>query len=74
MICFMIFGIKICRKTPKTLTIQKLDCCDKLSVTSFAAALKPNAFDVLNYKRWRDRMIHWLTAMNIIHVMNGKPE
>jgi hypothetical protein len=50
MICFMIFGIKICCKMPKTLTIQKLDCCDRLSITSFAAALKPNAFDGSNYK------------------------
>jgi hypothetical protein len=25
MICFMIFGIKICHKMPKTLTIKKLD-------------------------------------------------
>jgi hypothetical protein len=74
MICFMIFGIKICRKMPKNLTIQKLDCCDRLSVTSFAVALKSNAFDGSNYKRWRDRMILWLTAMNIIHVTNGKPE
>jgi hypothetical protein len=46
----MIVGIKICRKMPKTLTIQKLDCYDRLSVTSFAAALKPNAFDRSNYK------------------------
>jgi hypothetical protein len=74
MICFMIFGIKICRKIPKTLTIQKLDCCDRFSVTSFAVALKPNTFDRSNYKRWCDRMILWLTAMNIIHVENGKPE
>jgi hypothetical protein len=50
MICFMIFGIKICRKMTKTLTIQKLDCCDRLSVTSFVAAFKPNAFDGSNYK------------------------
>jgi hypothetical protein len=50
MICFMIFGIKIYRKIPKSLTIQKLECCDRLSVTSFAAALKPNAFDGSNYK------------------------
>jgi hypothetical protein len=50
MICFMIFEIKICRKMLKSLTIQKLDCCDRLSVTSFAAALKPNAFDGSNYK------------------------
>jgi hypothetical protein len=74
MICFMIFGIKISRKMPKNLTIQKLDCCDRLSITSFAAALKPNAVDGSNYKQWRDRMILWLTAMNIIHVTNGKPE
>jgi hypothetical protein len=51
MICFMIFGIKICHKMPKSLTIQKLDCCDRLSVTSFVDALKPNAFDGSNYKR-----------------------
>jgi hypothetical protein len=70
----MIFGIKICHKMPKSLTIQKLDCCDRLSVTSFVAALKSNAFDGSNYKRWCDRMILWLTAMNIIHVANGKPE
>jgi hypothetical protein len=74
MIFFMIFGIKIYRKMLKSLTIQKLDRCDRLSVTSFAAALKPNAFDGSNYKRWCDRMILWLTAMNIIHVANGKPE
>jgi hypothetical protein len=43
-------------------------------VTSFAAALKPNAFDGSNYKRCRDRMILWLTSMNIIHVANGKTE
>jgi hypothetical protein len=36
---------------PKTLTILKLDCCDRLSVTGFIAALKPNAFDGSNYKR-----------------------
>jgi hypothetical protein len=50
MICFTIFGIKICHKMPKNLTFQKLDCCDRLLVTSFAAALKPNAFDGSNYK------------------------
>jgi hypothetical protein len=59
---------------PKTLTIQKHDCCDRLSVTSFVAVLKPNAFDGSNYKRWCDWMILWLTAMYIIHVANGKPE
>jgi membrane protease YdiL (CAAX protease family) len=29
MIYLMDFGIKICRKMPKLLTIQKLDCCDR---------------------------------------------
>jgi hypothetical protein len=73
-IYLMAFGIKIYRKMPKILTIQKLDCCDRLSFTSFAAALKPNAFDGSKYKRWRDRMILWLTTINIIHVTKGKPE
>jgi hypothetical protein len=74
MIYLMAFGIKIYRKMPKILTIQKLDRCDRLWVTSFATALKPNAFDVSNYKWWCDRMILWLTAMNIIHVAKGKLE
>jgi hypothetical protein len=74
MIYLMDFGIKIYHKMPKILTIQKLDCYDRLSVTSFTVALKPNAFDGSNYKWWRDRMILWLTAMNIIHVTKGKPE
>jgi hypothetical protein len=50
MIYFMIFGLKICCKMHKSLTIQKLDCCDRLSITSFAATLKSNAFDGSNYK------------------------
>jgi hypothetical protein len=74
MIFLLDSGIKIYCKMHKHLTIQKLDCCDRLSVTSFAAALKPNAFDGSNYKQWRDRMILWLTAMNIIHVTKGKTE
>jgi hypothetical protein len=74
MIFLLDFGIKIYRKMPKLLTIQKLDCCDRLLVTSFAAALKPNAFDGSNYKWWRYRMILWLIAMNIIHVTKEKPE
>jgi hypothetical protein len=74
MIFLLDFGIKIYHKMPKLLTIQKLDCCDRLSVTSFAAVPKQNAFDGSNYKRWHDRMILWLTAMIIIHVAKGKPE
>jgi hypothetical protein len=74
MIYLLAFRIKIYRKMPKNLTIQKLDCCDRLSITSFAVALKPNAFDESNYKWWHDRMILWLTAMNIIHIVKGKPK
>jgi protein associated with RNAse G/E len=33
-----------------------------------------NNVDGSNYKRWRDTMILWLTAMNIIHVVKGNPE
>jgi hypothetical protein len=74
MIFLLDFEIKIYCKMPKPLTIQKLDCCDRLSVTSFVATFKLNAFDRSNYKRWCDRMILWLTAMNIIHVVKGKAE
>jgi hypothetical protein len=38
---------------------------DRLSVTSFAATLKPNVFDGSNYKRWKQRVTYWLTAMSI---------
>jgi hypothetical protein len=74
MVYLMDFGIKIYRKMPKFLRIQKLDCCDRFPVSSFAATLKLNNVDGSNYKRWRDTMILWLTAMNIIHVVKGNPE
>jgi hypothetical protein len=74
MVFLLDFGIKIYHKMLKLLTIQKLNCCNRPSVTSFAAALKSNAFDGSNYKRWRDRMILWFTAMNIIHVAKLKLE
>jgi hypothetical protein len=60
------FRIKIYRIVPKFSTIQKLECCDRLSVTSFVVALKPNAFDGSNYKWCHNRRILWLTATNII--------
>ena len=68
------FGIKIYRILPKFLTIQKPDSVNRLSVASFAASIKPNTFDGSNYKRWRERVTLWLTAMNIMHVVQGKPE
>jgi hypothetical protein len=74
MLFLLDFRIKMYYKMPKLLSIQKLDCRDRLPVTSFAVVLNPNAFDGSNYKQWRDRMILWLTAMNIIHVVKGKPK
>jgi hypothetical protein len=66
-------GIKICRKLPRKLTIQKPYLFNRLSVAGFAASIKPNSFDGSNYKRWRERVTLWLTAMNIMHVAQGKP-
>ena len=68
------FGIKIYRNMPRILTIQKPYIVDRLSVSSFAASIKPNVFDGSNYKRWRERLTLWLTAMNVMHVVAGKPE
>ncbi|WVZ61407.1 hypothetical protein U9M48_011286, partial [Paspalum notatum var. saurae] len=43
--------------------------------SGFASSLKPQTpFDGSNYKRWRAKMVLWLTAMNIMHVAQGKPE
>jgi len=68
------FGIKIYRNMPRILTIQKPYIVDRLSVSSFAASIKPNVFDGSNYKRWREWLTLWLTAMNVMHVVAGKPE
>ena len=51
------FGIKIYRKLPIFLTIQKPDLVNRLSVSSFAATIKPPPFDGSNYKRWQERLI-----------------
>ena len=68
------FGIKIYRKMPRFLTIQKPDLVNRLSVSSFAATIKPPPFDDSNYKRWRERLILWLTALRMMHVKEDKPE
>src|SRR6185295_7165158 len=70
----LIFGIKIYRKLPRYLTIQKPNCVNRLSVSSFAASIKPSPFDGSNYKRWQERLILWLTLSRVIHVKEGKPE
>ena len=70
----IIFGIKIYRKLPSSLTIQKPDYVNRLSVSSFAATIKSPPFDGSNYKRWQERLILWLTISRVIHVKEGKPE
>ena len=57
----------------KFLTIQKPNIRN-FSVSGFAATLKPDHFDGSNYKRWRVRMILWLTTMSCYHATEEKPE
>jgi len=70
----VIFGIKIYRKLPSYLTIQKPDLVNRLSVSSFAATIKPPPFDGSNYKCWQERLILWLTVLSVMHVKEGKPK
>ena len=44
----VIFGIKIYQKLPSFLTIQKPELVNRLSVSSFAATIKPPPFDGSN--------------------------
>ena len=70
----VIFGIKIYRKLPSYLTIQKPNLVNRLSVSSFAATIKPPPFDGSNYKCWQERLILWLTILRVIHVKEDKPK
>ena len=72
MFFYMNLWIKIYQKILLISKIQKPDFRN-FSATGFAVALKPNVFDGTNYKRWRAKMILWLTIMNIYHVALGKP-
>jgi hypothetical protein len=60
-------------KMLKFLTIQKHDI-RQFFVSGFAAVLKTDDFDGTNYKRWRAKMVLWLTAMNCYYVTQRKPE
>ncbi|XP_066167044.1 uncharacterized protein [Oryza sativa Japonica Group] len=71
MFIVLIFWIKICRIITKFPTIQKLD--RSFLVVSFAASLKPHAFDGSNYKKWKARALLWLTVMQCFFVSRGKP-
>ena len=70
MFFYMNLWIKIYRKIILISSIQKPDF-STFSATGFAAALKPIVFYGTNYKRWRAKMILWLTAMNVYHVALG---
>jgi hypothetical protein len=61
------FYIKLNIKIPNFPTIQT-HVIRQFSVSGFVPVLKPNAFDVSNYKRWPIRMILWLTAMSCYHI------
>src|SRR6266542_1148271 len=54
-------------------TIQKPDY-RQFSPIGFAAALRPPPFEGVHYKRWRTRVILWLTTMRCFEVSRGKPE
>jgi hypothetical protein len=70
----VIFWIKLKLKMPISPTIQKPDI-RHFSVSGFAITLKPSEpFDGTFYKRWRSKMILWLTAMNCYHAVQGKLE
>jgi hypothetical protein len=69
----LFFGIKLCRKLSKFLTIQKPNI-RQFSLSGFAAALKANQFDGKNFMIWCARMELWLTAMNCYHAAQGWPE
>jgi hypothetical protein len=63
----VIFSIKLKLKMHVSLTIQKPDL-RHFSVSGCADALKPSEpFDGTFYKRWCNKMILWLTAMNCYH-------
>ena len=70
----VIFGIKIYPKLSSFLTIQKPNIVNRLSVSSFAATIKPPPFDGSNYKCWQERLILWLTVLSVMHVKEGKPK
>jgi hypothetical protein len=69
----VVFCIKLKLKMHISLTVKKHDI-RHFYVSGFAAALKPSKpFYGTFYKRWRSKMILWLTAMNCYHAAQGNP-
>jgi hypothetical protein len=71
-IIILIYGIKMIRKMPIILTIQKPKV-RHFSVRGFAAVLKPDPFGGKNFLIWKAKMELWLTAMSCFHAAEGKP-
>lgn len=70
----MLFSvIKLTRKLPNNLTIQKPDVHRQFSPSGFAAALKPNPFTGAHFKRWQTKTLLWLTSMGVHRVAEGTP-
>ena len=70
-IIILIYEIKMIRKVPINLTIQKPNV-RHFSVRGFAAVLKPDPFDGKNFLIWKAKMELWLTAMSCFHAAEGK--
>jgi hypothetical protein len=60
-IIMLIYGIKIIRKMPIILTIQKTNV-RHFSVRGFAVVLEPDPFNGKNFLIWKAKMELWLTA------------
>jgi hypothetical protein len=71
-IVMLIYGIKMIRKMPTILTIQKPKA-RHFSVRGFAAVLEPDPFDGKNFLIWKAKMELWLTVMSYFHTAEGKP-
>jgi hypothetical protein len=70
----LLFGIKIYQNIVYHLTIQKPYNVDRnmSGAASFANAIKSKSFDGSNFKRWRELVTLWLTAMNVMYVVTEK--
>jgi hypothetical protein len=68
-VIYLVFLIKMNRNLDLIPTIQKLD--SPFTVSGFAAHLKPNVFDGMNYKRWVRKLELWLILMSICSSLKG---
>ena len=72
-IVMLISVIKLTRKLPNKLTIQKPYMHRQFSSAGFAASVKPDPFMGSHFKRWQIKTILWLTSMGVHRVAEGIP-